>query len=275
MREMLKEFEEKPKEKDESEDRLEMSLMSRKDRRARKKALFQEQTAGMNKKEKFKYIVYYYKWYFIFAVVAILTVGAFAIAIYKNTRPVSIAVAALNSEDPVSVSSQPLEDFAKANDMVDGYRVIGDTYYNVSLEYELSNTSSTSNATSLALLLKDNYYDVIITDLYGLEYLNYACALFFMDDYFDAEILEKYKNNIYYSSDYADQSNVKAAINAKSTEILMAVGDRDKPLAVDISGTEFAKNMNLGYDEVYICFPGGSSRNKKRAKMLLEYIFGY
>ena len=275
MREMLKEFEEKPKEKDESEDRLEMSLMSRKDRRARKKALFQEQTASMDKKEKFKYIVYYYKWYFIFAVVAILTVGAFAIAIYKNTRPVSIAVAALNSEDPVSVSSQPLEDFAKANDMVDGYRVIGDTYYNVSLEYELSNTSSTSNATSLALLLKDNYYDVIITDLYGLEYLNYACALFFMDDYFDAEILEKYKNNIYYSSDYADQSNVKAAINAKSTEILMAVGDRDKPLAVDISGTEFAKNMNLGYDEVYICFPGGSSRNKKRAKMLLEYIFGY
>ena len=62
MREMLKEFEEKPKEKDESEDRLEMSLMSRKDRRARKKALFQEQTAGMDKKEKFKYIVYYYKW---------------------------------------------------------------------------------------------------------------------------------------------------------------------------------------------------------------------
>ena len=275
MREMLKELEEKPKEKDDAEDWLELSLMSKKERRAKKRSMFKERTADMTGKEKFKYIVYYYKWYFIFAVVAILVFGSLGLVIYRNSRPVSIAAAALNSEDPSSVSSKPLEDFAKANDLDDGHRLVADTYYNVTLEYERSNNASTSNASSLALLVQDNYYDVLITDLYGLEYCNYACILFFMDEYFDAETVEKYKDKIYYSSDYSDTDNAKAAVNAKSTEILMAVGDRSKPIAVDISGTEFAKKMNLGYDDVYICVPGGKDRNKERAKMLLEYIFGY
>lgn len=275
MREMLKEFEEKPKEKEEadSEDRLAMALMSGKERRAKKRSLMKARMAEMSRKEKIKYIIYYYKWYFLFGVAAVLVFGSLAIAIYKNSRPVSLAAAVLNADDPLAVSDKPFEQFVKDTKLNKGSRLLADAYYNVTLEYELSNTSGNSNAISLAMLVKDNYYDVIITNLQGLEYCNYACILFFMDDYFDQEVLDKYKGRIYYSSDYADPENAKAAINAKTTEILMAVGDRSKPLAVNISGTEFAKKLNLGYEDVYICFPGGKDRNKDRAEKLLEYIF--
>ena len=275
MREMLKEFEEKPKETEEadSEDRLTMALMSGKERRAKKKSIMKARMADMTRKEKIKYIVYYYKWYFFFGVAAVLVFGSLAIAIYKNSRPVSLSAAVLNADDPMAVSDKPFEEFVKDAKLDKGHRLLADVYYNVNLEHEIAYTSGSSNASSLAMLVRDNYYDVIITNLAGLEYCNYACILFFMDDYFDQEVIDKYKGRIYYSSDYSDPENAKAAINAKTTEVLMAVGDRSKPLAVNISGTEFAKKLKLGYDDVYICFPGGKDRNKDRALKLLEYIF--
>ncbi len=275
MREMLKEFEEKPKETEEadSEDRLTMALMSGKERRAKKKSIMKARMADMTRNEKIKYIVYYYKWHFFLTVAAILIFSALAITIYKNSRPVSLSAAVLNPEDSISLSDKPFKEFVKDAKLDKGHRLLADAYYNVTLEYELAKNSDISSVTSLSMLVKDDYYDVIITNLAGLEYCNYACLLFFMDDYFDQEVLDTYKDKIYYSSDFGDPENAKAAINAKTTEVLMAVGDRSKPIAVNISGTEFAKKLKLGYDDVYICFPGGKDRNKDRALKLLEYIF--
>lgn len=275
MRQMLKEFEEKPKEKDEvdSEDRLEQSLMSGKERRAKKKKIMKERLAEMSGKDKVKYIIYYYKWHFIITIASILVLGSLAFAIYKNTRPVSISAVVINPESPLDISEKPFKEFAKSKNLVKGYRLIADTFYNLNLEYSLSNDSATTNNNSFAMLVQDNYYDVMITDRAGLEYSNYLCILFFMDDIFDQEFLDRYKDRIYYSSDFGDPENARKAVNARSTDVLAAIGDRSKPLAIDISDTEFAKKLNLGYEDVYLCFPGNSKRNLKKATQLLEYIF--
>lgn len=44
------------------------------------------------------------------------------------------------------------------------------------------------------------------------------------------------------------------------------------PFAIDISDTDFAKSLNLGYDDVYIGFPGNTDQNYKNAKRMLKYI---
>ena len=172
MREMLKEFEEKPNETEEadSEDRLTMALMSRKERRAKKRSIMKARMADMTRNEKIKYIVYYYKWHFFFTVAAILIFSALAITIYKNSRPVSLSAAVLNPEDSIALSDKPFKEFVKDAKLDKGHRLLADAYYNVTLEYELAKNSDISSVTSLSMLVKDDYYDVIITNLAGLEY---------------------------------------------------------------------------------------------------------
>jgi hypothetical protein len=47
----------------------------------------------------------------------------------------------------------------------------------------------------------------------------------------------------------------------------------DAEMVIDISDTEFAKSLNLGYDDVYIGFPGDQQDNHERVADLLNYLF--
>ena len=44
--------------------------------------------------------------------------------------------------------------------------------------------------------------------------------------------------------------------------------------AIDISDTQFAKNLNSGYSDVYVAFPGAIDRNYTNSLKFLEYVLG-
>lgn len=44
--------------------------------------------------------------------------------------------------------------------------------------------------------------------------------------------------------------------------------------AIDISDTQFAKNLDTGYADVYVAFPGVIDRNYTNSLRLLNYVLG-
>ncbi|MCR5149273.1 MAG: hypothetical protein K6C35_09965 [Eubacterium sp.] len=274
MRQMLDEFKEKPKEQDESEDRLETSLLTGKQKRARKKQQFLEKMEGMTKKEKAGYIIYYYKWWFIGTAAAIVFVAGIIISIYKNSRPVSISCAILNPAQAMNVQDAPLKEFVDAKGLNKGTRMVADIYYHININYEMSSQSESNRASTLSLQSANDYYDVFITDRDGLEFAAFQGLIYPLDRVLGAEAVEKYKDRLYNISDYSDPALAADVAKATTTDELAAVGNRDLPIGIDVSDTEFIKRMDLGDKKIYLCFSCKKEKRIERATMLLNYIFG-
>jgi len=274
MREMLDEFKEKPKteEESDSEDRLETSLLTGKEKRLRRKEQFRERTAGMSKWEKTKYIIYYYKWVFICSAAAIVFVSYILIAIYKNTRPVSIACAVINPIQPLNVVDDPIKKFASDKELDKGTQLCADVYYNITVDYETSNTSENSRASALSLQCSNDFYDCMITDRDGLEFAAYSGIIYTLESTAGSSYIEKYKDRLYCTSDYSSPDIAEEARYVTSTAQLLQLGKRDIPVGINITGTKFVKDMNLGDREVYFCIATGKEKRIERACMFLDYI---
>ena len=44
-------------------------------------------------------------------------------------------------------------------------------------------------------------------------------------------------------------------------------------MVIDVSDTDFAKSLNVGYDKIYMGFPGDEERNHTAVRDLLMYIY--
>ena len=274
MREMLDEFKEKPKVSEEAEDRLETALLTKKERRAKNKAKFKERLAEMSGMEKFKYLVEYYKWYLIITAGLLLFLGSLSYVIYKNTRPLIISAAILNPVDPTEVNDKPFFDFAEANDIKKGHQLVSDIYSQVTIEEQVNRRSdSTSHANALTMKSTDDYYDIIITDQRGMEYITLLGVIYTLDSTLDEDNYNSLRDRFYYSSDYTEPSIATKALDSTTTDALRKLGPQDIPVGIDISDTAFAKGLNVGYEKIYLCVAGGKSENRKRVNMLLKYIF--
>lgn len=242
-----------------TEDNLELRRMRFKDRLRAKSERFKENTEDMSTWGKFKYFVYYYKWHVILTGLAIFLAISIPTSIIKNNRPVSISYAVVNSPAPEQIKEKLFNDYAKHYNIADGYQIRNNLYVTLSqkgYEENMGQQEGNSSYTQFPTLCYNDYYDIILTDKSGLEYCTSTSLVQPLEDrlYDDiyTELKEKYPNIIITSPDY----------EGKQVEF-----------ALDVSDTQFIKDLNVGYDKVYICFPGDSEQNITNIRRFLKYIF--
>ncbi len=245
-------------EKTSIEDNLELKRMGFKKRLQTKVERFKENTQDMSTWGKIKYFVYYYKWHVILIALAIFLIITVPSTIIKNNRPVSISYAVVNSPAPEQIKEKLFNEYAEHYSLVKGYQIRNNLYVSLSQEgYEenLAKSEGNSSYTQFPTLCYNNYYDIILTDRSGLEYCTSTSLVQPLEDrlYDDilTELKEKYPDIITTSPDY----------DGKQVEF-----------ALDVSDTEFIKELNVGYDKVYVCFPGGSEENIANIRRFLKYV---
>ncbi len=250
-----------PKEDLKTEDHLEMHGMTRRERRKYKRERYKETTADMSRGQKISYFIYCYKWRFIATIAIAVCAAALIVTLYKNSRPVALSYAIVNS----TVSSSELdmsvieEDYMEYYGFGSDYQLRGTYDLNFDLETydeDYANNPYAVEFVSFPSLCYNDYFDVIITDETGLNYLSYNSYVHPLDDSMTVDlyniITSEYEDLITYSINYAEEEDA---------------------FAINISDTEFAKSLELGYDDVYICFPGTSEDNYYNVKRLCNFIF--
>ncbi|MBQ8166410.1 MAG: hypothetical protein IJZ96_05150, partial [Lachnospiraceae bacterium] len=223
-----------------------------------KQARLKANTEGMSTWEKFKYYVNYYKWHVILGLILLFCAIAIPTAIYKNSRPVAISYAVVNSPEPERINEKLFNEYTAHYGLVEGYQIrnsLSVTLSQADYETEFAKEEGDSSYTQFPTLCWNNYYDIIITNETGLHYCTVNSLVQPLEDrlYDDIyeEIKSKYPKRIIQSPNY-DEYPVE--------------------FAIDISDTEFVKKLNVGYDDVYVCFPGGSEENIVSIRRFLKYV---
>lgn len=248
-----------PKEDLRIEDNLEIHNLKGKAKRQAKRERIQEYTEGMSKKEKVAYYVYYYKWKALFGAIIIIAFISLTKTLYLQNRPVAISYGVVNCdmyEMDISVLEKDYIDyygFSKKYQTRNAFPI----HYNLeTYEEDYAKNPDDISYTSFPTLCDKDYYDVIITDMAGLEY----CAKTALVNPLTACLTPDLDKVI--REDYADRIVLVENYNGDLTEY-----------AIDISGTEFARKLNPGYDDVYLCFPGTAPENVSNIRRLLNFIF--
>ena len=241
-----------------AEDNLELRKMKIGARIKAKRERLKANTEGMTNWEKFKYYVYYYKWHVILGAIAIFCIIAIPMAIYKNSRPVSISYAVVNSPAPENINEKLFNEYAAYYNMTDGYQIRNSIYVTLSqedYENEFGKEEGDSSYTQFPTLCWNNYFDIIITNETGLNY----CSI--------NGLIQPIEDRLY--------DDIYTAIKEKYPRAMVTSLNYDNDpveYAIDISDTQFAKDLNVGYDKIYVCFPGGSEQNITNVRRFLNYV---
>ena len=240
-----------------AENNLEYVHLTRKEKRATRKARYKEYTRTMSGREKFSYIVSYYKWHFIIPVVATFLILYIAKTIHYNNRPIALSYAVLNV-DSTSITRDFYDDYSEFFGYSEEYRYESNATMAIDYEKFMENREFfiSNNSSDYYMLSKQcefGDFDVIITDLNGLLFCANEDITKRLNQTFDVNTckkLEPYTYSLELSEGYSEG------------------------YAIDISDTEFAKNLNLPYEEVYLAFPAATKQNKQNSLNLLTYIYG-
>ncbi len=246
-------------EKKYTEDNLELRRMKFGDRMRAKRERLRANTEGMSKWEKFKYYAYYYKWHVILGALAIFCVVAISVAIYNNSRPVSISYAVVNSPAPNQINEKLFNEYASYYNIDDGYQIRNSIYVTLSqedYETEILKEEGDSSYTQFPTLCWNNYFDIIITNEVGLNYCTLNSLVQPLDERLSDDIYEAIK-----------EKNPNAIVTSLNYD------EDPEEFAIDISNTEFARELNVGYDKIYVCFPGESEQNFTNVRRFLKYVF--
>ena len=237
---------------------LDMLSMSKKERRAVQKELYQKNTEGMNRKEKFSYFFDYYKWQVITPILIIAFVCYLSVTIYMNKRPVALGFVILNAQDTETVDLSFEDDYIDYINITGSYQFKESVGLDIDYDYytEHSEYIQTSNSTDYSILSSDcdlGTYDVIISNATGIKY----CS---------AQNISKPLKGYLSESAYA-------ALEPYMVEFDDPNGT-SRTYAIDISDTQFAKDLDPGYSDVYVAFPGAIDRNYTNSLKFLEYVVG-
>ena len=236
------------------ENKLELAVMSKKERRAAKKAAFREYTSAMSGKEKISYFFYCYKWHIIIPICCVLLILCYGMAFYKNSRPKALSYAVLNAYE---FDKSFHEDYLSYFNMPENRVVQATAGYIVNYDYYKTNMVSASkdgtDYSTFSLTCETGTFDVIIGDEAGIKYCTFVEIVQPLDLYFTEEQYTALED---YIVKFQDSSYTFY------------------PYAIDISDTEFAKGLNLEYSKVYMAFPGVTEENMTNSLRLLEYVLG-
>jgi hypothetical protein len=237
-----------------TEDNLELHSLSFRDRQRAKRARLKEHMDGMSKGQKFGYVLSYYKGKIILGLILLAICIAIPVTIYKKSRPVALSYCIVNAPEPSAVDTSFVDEYLDFYNLNGAYQLESDVTVHLDKDTyleEYSQNSSASIYTELPMLCFNGYYDVMIMDEKGLEYCAMQEIIYPLRNYLPAEIYSEVESRIC-SADDNDGVNV--------------------PFAIDISDTDFAKGLKLGYDKVYLGFPGNTERNYINAKRMLKFI---
>ena len=254
MRQMLKEFEEKPAEITE-QSRLDLHGLSRKEQRQIKKQQLAETIADMTPSQKCKYLLYFYKERILVTVIIIAALWFITSNAYRVTRPVTISYSVINCGDSLEFNSEPFNEYAEAIGKRKGYQIKGDSNVVITGTENTGEYKANINGeifVNFMNLVGADYYDVLFADDTAANYLTSANVFTPLNEYLDADTYALVKDHIV---TYKDMNG----------NIIEA--------AVDVSDTAFAKSLKTGYNKVYIGFPGKKERNHQAVKEFLEYIY--
>ena len=253
MREMMDELKEKPKEATQLSN-LDLNGLSLKERHRLKKENLKFTTDGMPMGTKVKYLLYYYKEFLIGLFVVTAVAVVLAISIYKGSIPVAVSYAVVNCSDPNEFNYDVMDDYAKHIGKYEGYKIKSDTSIVLRKDEYTKEYEENANSQNYIMFLTTsmaNSYDVIITNEEGAEYCAMQGVFYPLEVYLDSTVYRKIKDRIY---------------------VAKGMDGAEYECAVDISGTDFAKSLNVGYEDIYIVFFGEEKHSKEVAQSLIDYI---
>ena len=246
----------KAKEADESlkEDKLELATMSFWERRKVKKARREKEMEGMTKGQRIKYLLYYYQWPII---ITAFTAGCLIwliLAVTRSQPPVALSVAILNNAGDKYVDELLFDSYMDESNIRSTYRVVVESFHldQSTLMQDYAQSPYSGDFSRFPIMARDSYYDIVLCDRGGLDY----CA--------NTEIA-RYPD---YVMPYDIQEKLKPyEVKAKD------VNGNYWVYGYDISDTEFAKSLDLGYTEIFLCFPGETTESQMHAEHFVRYIF--
>ena len=237
-----------------TEDNLELHSLSFRERQRARRQRLKDHMEGMTAGQKAGYILSYYKGKIILAIIILAVCIALPVTIYKKSRPVALSYCIINSPEPSAVDTSFIDEYLDFYNLNGAYQIHNDLTVHLDKDTyleEYSQNSSASVYTELPMLCFNGYYDIMIMDEKGLEY----CAM--------QEII------------YPLKTYLPADIYSQISDRICTADDNDGvtvPFAIDISDTDFAKGLNLGYDKVYLGFPGNTEQNYINAKRMVKFI---
>ncbi len=237
-----------------TEDNLELHSLSFRERQRARRQRLKDHMEGMTAGQKAGYILSYYKGKIILAIILLAVCIALPVTIYKKSRPVALSYCIVNSPEPSAVDTSFVDEYLDFYNLNGAYQIHNDLTVHLDKDTyleEYSQNSSASVYTELPMLCFNGYYDIMIMDEKGLEY----CAM--------QEII------------YPLKTYLPADIYSQISDRICTADDNDGvtvPFAIDISDTDFAKGLNLGYDKVYLGFPGNTEQNYINAKRMVKFI---
>lgn len=241
------------------ENALEMSTMTWKERRNCKKELRKQRMADMTSSEKFKYIIRYYKWHIILTLFAIICIGYAGKVAYRATWPTLLELAVINNKNTTSYKEYLQESYREY------YELDDKNYIEI---YEDLIVSSTEDTTEVGLTMSPyqtvayyNMYDmldVIICDEEALKLYVSTDDTTAIDLSMDEELYKQVED---YVITMSDPKGIKNEGNPYT-------------VALNISDTEFVKNCNLSYSDVYLLIPSTKYTDNENTINFIKYIYG-
>lgn len=241
------------------EDNLELHNLSRRERRRAKRERYKKTTEDMSRKEKINYFFYYFKVPILVGIAVIVSLSLIIASLYKNTRPVAISFALLNSPSVEYLSKDDFKGYMDYYDMPSSYRMLD--FYSNKCDLDIYEDYYSKNPddaiySQFPTLCYNDYFDIVISDKTGIDYCAKLSLIRPLEDSLDLSM-----------SKYIYENCPERIVEANN------VNDEPVAYAIDISGTEFAESLHLDYDDVYIALPGQSERNIANSKRILNYIF--
>lgn len=242
-----------------SENALEMSSMSAKERRAYKKELRNKRLETMDGKEKRRYIIQYYKWYFIGAIAAVIFCYIIGRTIYTATLPTELIVAVTNDGTNV-ISEQYIPDAFREYYQLGKKNTI-QIFDDLTIENADDATIQESTLTDyekMMVYISSNRLDAIIGNEDTLNYYKSTGDIAIIDQCMDDELYQQIADHIVQASDDTKYMN----------------DGKPYAAAIDISDTEFAKKCQFSYDTVYLMIPNNRYVENEATLRLIRMIFG-
>lgn len=241
-----------------TEDNLEIRKMKFSQRIKAKQARLKENMEGMTTWEKTKYILYYYKGTIFWSIVILFIAIALPITIYNKTRPVAISYAVINCQNDENINTHLFEEYKDYYGFAESDQIqVNKAVFLNSEDYNENTVHnySQSDYSQFPMLCHNDYFDVVFTDETGLEFCTTQAVVQPLDSRLPSDLYDIIK------TEYSHLIVKSPNYNGDMVEY-----------ALDISDTEFAKELGLSYDKVLICFPGTSERNFTNSKKMLDYI---
>ena len=241
------------------EDALELATMSFKEKMTYKKQLHKNRMTDMDKKEKISYLINYYKWFLIVGVLVVICLAYIGRVMYRATWPTYVELAIVNNQNDFDFQSYVTNSYRNYYSLDDKNFI--EIYNNLSVSQDEDTTQvglTMSNYQTIGYYNMYDMLDVIICDKDALNLFVSTDDTTAIDLSMDAALYDQIKDNVIIMSDPKGIKN----------------DGKPYTVALDISNTQFVKDANFSYNEVYLLIPSTKYTDNENTLQFIKFVFG-